>query len=95
MASEARRKAREAGMFWGPSVWAGLRAGDASNAEEELGVQQNTSAVSLRHTAQLDLCHCCICFICSRGLKQMEVSGVLELLLAVSLLLSLLLAQHM
>ena len=32
-------------MFWGPSVWAGLRAGDAGNAEEELGVQQNTSAV--------------------------------------------------
>ena len=31
-------------MFWGPSVWAGLRAGDAGNAEEELGVQQNTSS---------------------------------------------------
>ena len=31
------------GMFWGPSVWAGLRAGDAGNAEEELGVKQNTS----------------------------------------------------
>ena len=52
-------------MFWGPSVWAGLRAGDAGNAEEELGVQQNTSAVhptgrvalalrAPRHTAQLD-----------------------------------------
>ena len=49
-------------MFWGPSVWAGLRAGDAGNAEEELGVQQNTLAVYLtgrvalarRHTAQLD-----------------------------------------
>ena len=52
-------------MFWGPSVWAGLRAGDAGNAEEELGVQQNTSAVyptgrvaralrARRHTAQLD-----------------------------------------
>ena len=58
MASEARRKAREAG-------WAGLPAGDAGNAEEELGVQQNTSAVypmgrvalalrARRHTAQLD-----------------------------------------
>ena len=32
-------------MFWGPSVWAGLRAGDAGNAEEELGVKQNMSAV--------------------------------------------------
>ena len=32
-------------MFWGPSVWAGLRAADAGNAEEELGVQQNMSAV--------------------------------------------------
>ena len=32
------------GMFWGPSVWAGLRAGDAGNAEE-LGAQQNTAAV--------------------------------------------------
>ena len=53
-------------MFWGPSVLAGLRAGDAGNAEEELGVQQNTSAVyptgrvalalrARRHTAQLDL----------------------------------------
>ena len=31
-------------MFWGPSAWAGLRTGDAGNAEE-LGVQQNTSAV--------------------------------------------------
>ena len=52
-------------MFWGPSVWAGLRAGDAGNAKEELGVQQNTSAVvyptgrvalalrARRHTAQL------------------------------------------
>ena len=50
-------------MFWGPSVWAGLRAGDAGNAEEELGVLQNTSAVyptgrvalalqARRHTAQ-------------------------------------------
>ena len=53
-------------MFWGASVWAGLRAGDAGNAEEELGVQQNTSAVystgrvalalqARRHTAQLNL----------------------------------------
>ena len=33
------------GMFWGPSVWAGLRAGDAGNAEEELGVQQSTSTI--------------------------------------------------
>ena len=33
------------GMFLGPNVWAGLRAGDARDAEEELGVQQNTSAV--------------------------------------------------
>ena len=30
------------GMFWGPSVWAGLRANDAGNLEEDLGVQQNT-----------------------------------------------------
>ena len=48
-------------------VWAGLRAGDAGdagNAEEELGVQRSTSAVyptdislalrARRHTAQLD-----------------------------------------
>ena len=31
------------GMFWGPNVWAGLRPGDAGD-EEELQVQQNTSA---------------------------------------------------
>ena len=30
---------------FGPTVWAGLRAGDAGDAEEELEVQQNTSAV--------------------------------------------------
>ena len=52
-------------MLWGPSVWAGLRAGDAGNAEEELGVQHNTSVVyptgrvalalrARRNTAQLD-----------------------------------------
>ena len=69
MASEARRRAREAGDVWGPSVWAGLRAGDAGNAEEELGVQQNTSAVyptgraalalrARRRTAQLNLLLC-------------------------------------
>ena len=45
MVSGARRKARDVGMFWGPSVWAGLRPGDAGDAEEELLVQQNTSAV--------------------------------------------------
>ena len=48
------------------SVWAGLRAGDAGDAEEELGVQQNTSAVyptgrvalalrAQKRRAQLDL----------------------------------------
>ena len=53
------------GTFWGPSVWAGVRAGNAGNAEEELGVQPNTSAVyptgrvalalqAPGHTAQLD-----------------------------------------
>ena len=52
------------GMFW-----ADLRAGDAGNAEEELGVQQSTSAVfptgrvalalrARRHTAQLDFLEC-------------------------------------
>ena len=33
------------GMFWGPTVRAGLRSGDAGDAEEELPVQQNMSAV--------------------------------------------------
>ena len=42
MASGASHKARD---FGGPNVWAGLRASDAGDAEEELGVQQNTSAV--------------------------------------------------
>ena len=64
MACGARRKARDAGDVLGLNdAWAGLRAGDAENAEEELGVQQNTSAVyptgrpgfRARHTAQLVL----------------------------------------
>ena len=52
------------GMFWAPNVWAAC-LGDAGNAEEELLVQQNTSAVyptrrvalalrARRHTEQLD-----------------------------------------
>ena len=60
------------GMFWGPSVWAGLRAGDAGNAEEDLGVQQNPSAVyptgrvalalrARRHTAQQD--YLVLCYV--------------------------------
>ena len=63
MASEARPKARE--VFRPACV-----AGEAGNAEEELGVQQNTSVVyptgrvalalrARRHTAQLD---CSVCF---------------------------------
>ena len=61
-------------MFWGPSVWPGLRAGDAGNAEEELGVQQNTSAVcptgrvalalrARKHTAQLDFVGVMFCWL--------------------------------
>ena len=33
------------GMLWGPNAGSGLRAADAGDAEEEVGVQQNTSAV--------------------------------------------------
>ena len=44
VASGASRQARDAGDVL-PNGWAGLRAGDAGDAEEELGVQQNTSAV--------------------------------------------------
>ena len=59
-------QAKDAGcrdMFWGPNVWAGLRAGDAGKDEEELGVQPSavypTGRVALalrarRHTVQLD-----------------------------------------
>ena len=35
-------------MFWGPSVWAGLRAGDAGNAEEELGCNKTRQRYTLR-----------------------------------------------
>ena len=38
VASGACPKPGTLGMFWGPNVWAGLRAGDVGDAEEELGV---------------------------------------------------------
>ena len=56
MASEARRKAREAGDVLGSKCLA-LRAGDAGNAEEELGVQHNTSAVYPTGRVALRFCY--------------------------------------
>ena len=54
-------------MFWGPNVWAGLRAGDAGEVQQRTSSVYPTGRVALAlragHTAQLDcVVLCCVVF---------------------------------